>query len=138
MTESAIALLVERMSVRLGAIEVFRDLSFEVHKGTCVAVIGPNGAGKTVLLKALIGALPYQGDVRWAANTALGYVPQKLDIERDLPLNGGISCKPRRPSRRLQTKRSSGRCESLAATRGSACDGGRVTINGKCNVARTC
>jgi len=41
-----------------------------------------------VLLKALIAALPYSGTIRWAPNTVMGYVPQKLDIERDLPLSG--------------------------------------------------
>jgi zinc transport system ATP-binding protein len=51
-------------------------------------VIGPNGAGKTVLFRALIGALPHGGMVRWAPGTRIGYVPQKLDIERDLPVTG--------------------------------------------------
>jgi zinc transport system ATP-binding protein len=51
-------------------------------------VIGPNGAGKTVLFRALIGALQHRGTVRWAPGTRVGYVPQKLDIERDLPLTG--------------------------------------------------
>ncbi len=41
-----------------------------------------------MLLRALIGALPHSGGVAWAPDAVLGYVPQKLDIERDLPLNG--------------------------------------------------
>ncbi|HUL01756.1 MAG TPA: ATP-binding cassette domain-containing protein, partial [Gemmatimonadales bacterium] len=28
------------------------------------------------------------GTVRWAPNTRIGYVPQKLDLERDLPITG--------------------------------------------------
>jgi len=40
------------------------------------------------LLKALIGAVPSRGTIRWADGTRLGYVPQKLDIERDLPVTG--------------------------------------------------
>jgi zinc transport system ATP-binding protein len=41
-----------------------------------------------VLAKALIGALPYEGKISWELNTKIGYVPQKLDIERDLPITG--------------------------------------------------
>ena len=82
------ALEVEGLSVRFGESIVFDALSFEVPRGSSLAIIGPNGAGKTVLFKALIGALPHEGSVRWAAGTRLGYVPQKLDIERDLPVTG--------------------------------------------------
>jgi len=82
------ALEVADLTVRLGGTEILRGLTFSVARGTSLAIIGPNGAGKTVLLKTLIGALPYTGTVRWAPGTVLGYVPQKLDIERDLPLNG--------------------------------------------------
>src|SRR5579862_2041926 len=80
------ALVVEHLSVRFGTQVVLRDLSFAVPAGTMLAIIGPNGSGKTVLFRALIGALPHDGSVFWAPGTRLGYVPQKLDIERDVPL----------------------------------------------------
>ncbi len=89
MNVTASALDVKALSVRLGGTDVLHDLTFSVPKASCLAVIGPNGVGKTVLLKALIGALPCTGEIRWAADTVLGYVPQKLDIERDLPLTAG-------------------------------------------------
>jgi zinc transport system ATP-binding protein len=82
------ALEVQGLTVRLGATEVIRDLSFTVARGSSLAVLGPNGAGKTVLLRALIGALPYTGEIRWAPDTRIGYLPQKLDIERNLPVSG--------------------------------------------------
>ena len=82
------ALEVEHLTVRLGATEVLKDLSFSVPSGAGLAVIGPNGAGKTVLFRALAGTLPHEGIVRWAPGTRLGYVPQKLDLERDLPITG--------------------------------------------------
>ncbi len=80
------ALEVSRLSVRFGATTVLRDLTFTVPRGASLAIIGPNGSGKTVLIRALIGALPYEGIVQWAPGTRIGYVPQKLDLERDLPL----------------------------------------------------
>ena len=78
----------DRLSVRFGKIEVLSDLSFRVEKGRSLAVIGPNGAGKTVLFQALIGSLPSEGTIRWAPGVRIGYVPQKLDLERDVPVTG--------------------------------------------------
>ena len=84
----ALALEVEHLSVAFGAARVLDDLSFRVEAGTSLAIIGPSGAGKTVLFRALIGAVPSTGTIRFAAGTRIGYVPQKLDLQRDLPLTG--------------------------------------------------
>jgi zinc transport system ATP-binding protein len=85
---TANVLEVENVSVRFGRTTILDHLSFDVSRGSSLAIIGPNGAGKTVLFQALIGAIPYEGSVRWAKGTRIGYVPQKLDIERDLPVTG--------------------------------------------------
>jgi zinc transport system ATP-binding protein len=80
------ALEVEGLFVRFDETTVLDHLSFSVPRATSLAILGPNGAGKTVLFKALTGALPFEGQIRWAKDMRLGYVPQKLDIERDLPV----------------------------------------------------
>jgi zinc transport system ATP-binding protein len=82
------ALEVDHLAIRFGTTEIFRDLSFKVPLGSSLVLIGPNGGGKTVLFRALIGSLAYEGSIRWAPGTKLGYVPQKLDIERALPVTG--------------------------------------------------
>lgn len=79
---------VEHLSVSFDENQVINDLSFHVEAGSSVAVIGPSGSGKTVLFRTLIGSLPHEGVVRWADGVRLGYVPQKLDLERDVPLTG--------------------------------------------------
>jgi len=79
---------VDRLTVSFDDTVILADLSFTVARGASLAVIGPNGSGKTVLFRALIGAIPYAGTIRWAPGTRFGYVPQKLDIERDLPITG--------------------------------------------------
>ena len=79
---------VKRLTVAFDQTAVLADLNFTLARGASLAVIGPNGAGKTVLFRALIGAIPYQGTIRWAPGTRFGYVPQKLDVERDLPITG--------------------------------------------------
>jgi zinc transport system ATP-binding protein len=86
-SQSAV-LSVSHLSVSLGQNRLLDDLSFTVNAGSTLAIIGPNGAGKTILFKALIGAIPASGTISWAEGARIGYVPQKLDIERDLPLTG--------------------------------------------------
>ena len=49
--------------------------------------MGPNGAGKTVLLKALLGILPYSGEIKWGEDAKISYVPQKILPEKNLPLS---------------------------------------------------
>jgi zinc transport system ATP-binding protein len=79
---------VDRLSIRFEKVEVLTDLSFQVAKGASLAVIGPNGAGKTALFQALIGSIPFEGTIRWAPGVRIGYVPQKLDLDRDVPITG--------------------------------------------------
>ncbi len=89
--ESAVTpdiLTVDALAVAFGATRVLDDLSFRVCRGEHVAIIGPNGSGKTVLFQALVGSIPTHGHVAWAPGTRIGYVPQKLDLERDLPITG--------------------------------------------------
>lgn len=82
------ALVVRDLSVSFGSTRVLCDLSFEVPPGASLAVLGPNGSGKTVLFKALVGSVPHRGSIQWAPGTRIGYVPQKLDLERDIPMTG--------------------------------------------------
>ena len=79
-------LKVENLSVAFGKTEVLKDVSFSIEQGDSLAIIGPNGSGKTVLFKALVGTLRHRGHIHWAPMTRIGYVPQKLDLQRDLPI----------------------------------------------------
>jgi zinc transport system ATP-binding protein len=79
---------VNNLSVQFGSARILSDLSFCLARGSSLAIVGPNGAGKTVLFRALTGAIPYQGKVHWDQGTQIGYVPQKLDLERDIPVTG--------------------------------------------------
>jgi len=86
--DAQLALDVSHLSVRFGRNTVLRDLTFRITRGTSLAILGPNAAGKTVLFRALVGAIPFEGNITWAEGTRIGYVPQKLDLERDVPMTG--------------------------------------------------
>jgi zinc transport system ATP-binding protein len=73
-------------SSRSKAKQILQDISFSLNKGEALAVVGPNGAGKTVLFRALLGSVPYMGDIRWQDAIGIGYVPQRFTIDKHIPL----------------------------------------------------
>ena len=79
-------LKVENLAIGFDGTSILENVSFELDRGESLSVIGPNGAGKTAFLRALLGALPYQGKVTWAKDARIGYVPQKIDADRHLPV----------------------------------------------------
>jgi zinc/manganese transport system ATP-binding protein len=89
------ALTVDGVSVRLGGREVLHDVRFSIKPGEFVGLIGSNGAGKTTLLRVILGLLPatagkitVNGRERGAGKggAGVGYVPQKIQLDPDMPL----------------------------------------------------
>jgi zinc transport system ATP-binding protein len=79
-------LVVENLSVHIEGKSLIENINFELIANERLVIIGPNGAGKSVLLKALLGLLPYSGEITWAPDVRIGYVPQKIDADRRLPI----------------------------------------------------
>ncbi len=79
-------LKVEGLNVELNQNQILSNVSFEVKEKETLVILGPNGAGKTILFRALLGLVPYQGTVKWREGTKISYVPQRLSVERDLPV----------------------------------------------------
>ncbi|MDR5653745.1 metal ABC transporter ATP-binding protein [Ruixingdingia sedimenti] len=73
--------------VRMGGAAVLQGVDFHIDKGEIVTIVGPNGSGKSTLLRALLGIVPAAaGRVDRRAGLHVGYVPQKLAIDRNLPM----------------------------------------------------
>jgi zinc transport system ATP-binding protein len=85
-TNSKQILSVKNLSVTDSGRKILEEVQFTLADDETLAIIGPNGAGKTVLVKCLLGLLPYTGTVVWDDQVKVGYVPQKLYVEKDLPL----------------------------------------------------
>ena len=81
-------LSVKNLSVSFnGKEKILDDVNFEVKEGENLIIMGPNGAGKSVLLKTLLGLIPYKGEVKWKDGIKIGYVPQRFSPEKRFPLN---------------------------------------------------
>jgi zinc transport system ATP-binding protein len=82
------------LSVTLDGHRILSNLNADLQCEQVTAVIGLNGSGKTTLLRALLKEIPYSGainfhcghDHRAPSPEHIGYVPQKLRIEGNLPL----------------------------------------------------
>ncbi len=87
-------LRLENIGVRLGGRQILSGVSFAVAPGQFTGLIGPNGAGKTTLLRVILGLTPptegrvlLNGSPKTRQGGGLiGYVPQKLAIDQDMPL----------------------------------------------------
>ena len=86
-------LAVRGVSVTLSGRPVLDEVSFTISPGEFTGLIGPNGAGKTTLLRVILGLQrPASGTVLAGGqplsrhNRSIGYVPQKVLLEPDLPL----------------------------------------------------
>jgi zinc/manganese transport system ATP-binding protein len=87
-------LRLDGIGVQLGGRQIVRDVSFVVRPGEFTGLIGPNGAGKTTLLRVILGLqAPTSGRVLFdgrprprRAGARIGYVPQKIVVDQDIPL----------------------------------------------------
>lgn len=82
------------LHVNLGAKAILRGVDADLARGKVTALIGLNGAGKSTLLRVLVKEVPCTGVVEFHCGhdhskptpEHVGYVPQKLRVEANLPL----------------------------------------------------
>lgn len=71
---------------------MLHDVTVSFSSGEFIGLIGSNGAGKTTLIRAVLGLVtPFEGTILVegaprSRRTIIGYVPQRLGLEPDVPL----------------------------------------------------
>jgi zinc transport system ATP-binding protein len=128
------------ISVRLGRRDILLGLEARVPAGGQTVIIGPNGGGKTTFIRALLGEIPLRGGrfLYHPARPRLGYVPQRFDFDRHLPLTAaeflalGLTGRPLWLGRSAQTRARAGalleevRAGALAGRRLGDLSGGEL------------
>jgi zinc transport system ATP-binding protein len=68
------------------------DVSFSVALNTIAALIGPNGSGKTTVIKAILGLIEYEGEIKVFDKPVeemyqkVGFVPQRFSFDPTFPI----------------------------------------------------
>lgn len=86
-------LKVSNLGVTLGGHRILHDVNLHTHCGGLTAIIGPNGGGKSTLLRAMVGEIPFSGEVSFldyngnrARQPRVGYVPQRTPVDPSSPM----------------------------------------------------
>lgn len=70
-----------------------QHVDLEIDEHDFLGIIGPNGGGKTSLVKAILGTIPYSGNIRMAPELfrgrerLIGYMPQITNFDRAFPIS---------------------------------------------------
>jgi zinc/manganese transport system ATP-binding protein len=84
---------VDDISVSLAGRQILDHVTFDVREGEFTGLIGSNGVGKTTLLRTILGLQrPDTGRILVVGSSlsprsrSLGYVPQKIVVDPDVPM----------------------------------------------------
>ncbi len=85
---------IKDLSVKSGNTVILDKISLSIYCGKLTVVIGKNGAGKSTFIKSILGERSYGGSIVFrdiknntVSRLKVGYVPQKLDLEPNMPLS---------------------------------------------------
>ena len=78
---------IEGIGVKREGRWLVRGVDMAIARGEIVTLIGPNGSGKSTTVKTALGIIrPDEGRVWRAPKLSIGYVPQKIAMDRSLPM----------------------------------------------------
>jgi len=87
MTAAESILQLDNLSVTLGNRAIIDNINLKLEPGEIVSLIGPNGAGKTTVVRAILGLIkPSTGRIKKRSGLRIGYMPQRLHLEKTIPL----------------------------------------------------
>ncbi|UXS75288.1 metal ABC transporter ATP-binding protein [Staphylococcus chromogenes] len=85
---------INHLNLTLQHKHVLKDIHLTLPlNGEIVGIMGPNGSGKSTLVKALVGELRFQGEIKLNGKPIsqerrhIAYVPQKMALDLDFPID---------------------------------------------------
>lgn len=58
-----ISLEFKDVTININSVKILENVSFKIEKGQTIYLVGNNGSGKSILVKTLLGFLPYEGQI---------------------------------------------------------------------------
>ena len=83
----------KNVTVKYGSYTAIESANLEIFEGDFIGIIGPNGGGKTTLIKAILGSVPYSGEITLSptlfdnGRRLIGYLPQQTTFDRQFPIS---------------------------------------------------
>jgi ATP-binding cassette subfamily F protein 3 len=86
---------VDEISRSFGAVDVLKDISFNVDEGDRIGVVGHNGSGKTTLLNTISNRNQDLGDIEFSDGLRIAYLTQIRDIDDEASIEEELARKGR-------------------------------------------
>lgn len=83
----------KNVTVKYDDTTALESVSLDIYPDDFLGIIGPNGGGKTTLVKAILGTLPYSGEVSYSptlrknGHRLIGYLPQQSEFDHSFPIS---------------------------------------------------
>lgn len=84
---------IRNLTVRYDGLTAIENADLDIYTDDFIGIIGPNGGGKSSLVKAILGMVPYDGNVRIAKSLQrggtplIGYMPQITSFDKVFPIS---------------------------------------------------
>jgi zinc transport system ATP-binding protein len=109
--------------------DVIHHVDLDIAPKEIVTLIGPNGAGKTTLVRLLLGIeAPTSGTILRRPGLQVGYVPQRFDLDRAIPMTVArfLALGQRRPQSQMETALAEVGAPGLAGRQFTQLSGGEL------------
>lgn len=81
-------LTLDQVCVKIAGTSIIDSVDISITAGEIVTLIGPNGAGKSTLIRSILGLIkPSSGRIWKQSGLRIGYMPQRLHLDRTIPIN---------------------------------------------------
>lgn len=75
-TSGAYPLITKELSVAYGTHRVLHDIDLTIERGDKIALVGRNGSGKTTFVRAVMGEIPHEGELKLGHQVETAYFAQ--------------------------------------------------------------